>query len=60
MSITINAEKKSEIDAARNPVAEKNGKALDDRQKETARGEAAAFAKAGNFKAALEKVLELI
>jgi hypothetical protein len=39
---------------------ESNGVALDDRQKQTAKDEAAALAKSGDFEAAFSKLLELI
>ena len=41
-------------------ISEKNGAALDERQKQTAKDEAAALAKAGDFAAAFTKLLELI
>jgi hypothetical protein len=39
---------------------EQNGAALDARQKQTAKDEAAALAKSGDFEAAFSKLLELI
>jgi len=41
-------------------IVENNGIALDARQRETAKDEAAALAKAGDFEAAFNKVLELL
>lgn len=39
-------------------TAERNGAALDERQKKTAKDEAAALAKSGDYKAAILKILE--
>jgi hypothetical protein len=41
-------------------VTEANGAALDERQKKTAKDEAAALAKSGDLEAAFHKILELI
>jgi hypothetical protein len=41
-------------------VADKNGAALDTRQRKTAKDEAAALAKSGDLEAAFHKILELI
>lgn len=41
-------------------TSDKNGRALDERQKKTAKEEVAALAKSGDYEAAFHKILELI